>query len=418
VSRHRPYAQSVSPDHRRPCLNPCALGADQITHHASGVASLPTTLRSCGRGRPLPFGSRAWPETVPTKEALVRGSETGTPSPKQGSALAKIGEYKGKQELFARQTPETLETLRQTAIVESSECSNRLEGITAPHKRIAALVLKATTPRDRSEQEIAGYRDALNLVHESARHMPLAVNVCLQLHSMLYRYLPQDGGGWKMTNNEIVERTADGTVDRVRFRAVSAVATPQAMQQLEASYGAAVTEHTKEPLLVVPLAILDFLCIHPFSDGNGRVSRLLTLMLLYHFGHDVGRYISLERIFEQSKETYYEALESSSHGWHNSEHDVHPWLNYFWGVLIRAYKEFEERVGTLGTGRGSKTEQIQAAVARRVTPFAISEIEADCPGVSRDMIRVVLRRMRDHGVLRSEGRGPGARWVKSGQVTK
>ncbi len=333
-------------------------------------------------------------------------------TPEQGSTLAKIGECKGKQALFARQTPETLETLRQAAIVESSECSNRLEGITAPHKRIAALVLRAAEPRDRSEQEIAGYRDALDLIHESATHMSFSVNVCLQLHSMLYRYLPQDGGTWKMTDNEIVERSSDGAVARVRFRAVGAVATPQAMEQLAATYGAAVNKYAKEPLLVVPLAILDFLCIHPFSDGNGRVSRLLTLMLLYHFGHEVGRYISLERIFEQSKETYYEALESSSRGWHESEHDVHPWLNYFWGVLIRAYKEFEERVGMLGTGRGSKTEQIEAAVSRKLAPFAISDIEADCPGVSRDMIRLVLRRMRDSGDLRSEGRGPGARWVK------
>lgn len=334
-------------------------------------------------------------------------------TPEQGSALAKIGEYKGKQELFARQTPETLETLRQTAIVESSECSNRLEGITAPHKRIAALVLKTTTPRDRSEQEIAGYRDALSLIHESAAYMPCSVNVCLQLHSMLYSYLPQDGGGWKMTDNEIVERAADGSVARIRFRAVSAVATPPAMEQWESNYTAAIEAHAKEPLLAVPLTILDFLCIHPFSDGNGRVSRLLTLMLLYHFGHKVGRYISLERIFEQSKETYYEVLESSSRGWHEGEPNVHPWLNYFWGVLIRAYKEFEERVGTLGTGKGSKTEQISAALDRRIAPFAISDIEADCPTVSRDMIRVVLRRMRDSGALRSEGRGPGARWKKT-----
>ncbi len=334
-------------------------------------------------------------------------------TPEQGSALAKIGECKGKQKLFTLQTPETLETLRQTAIVESSECSNRLEGITAPRKRIAALVLKTATPMDRSEQEIAGYRDALNLIHKSAAHMHFSVNVCLQLHSMLYRYLPQDGGGWKMTDNEIVERTDNGSVARVRFRAVSAVATPQAMQRMEETYDEAINAYSKEPLLVAPLALLDFLCIHPFSDGNGRVSRLLTLMLLYHFGHDVGRYISLERIFEQSKETYYEALESSSRGWHESQHNVHPWLNYFWGVLIRAYKEFEERVGTVGTGRGAKTEHIQAAIARRVAPFAISDIEIDCPGVSRDMIRVVLRHMRDEGRLRSEGRGPGARWIKT-----
>lgn len=336
-------------------------------------------------------------------------------SPEQGTALAKIGEYKGKQELFTKQTPETMETLRQAAIVESSECSNRLEGITAPHNRIEALVLQSTTPRDRSEREIAGYRDALNLIHESAAYMDCSVNVCLQLHTMLYRYLPEDGGRWKMADNEIVERNPDGSVKRVRFRAVRAVATPQAMENFVTNYNAAIEDHHKEPLVVVPLAILDFLCIHPFTDGNGRVSRLLTLLLLYHFGYEVGRYISLERIFEESKETYYETLEASSRGWHEAKHGVAPWLNYFWGVLIRAYKEFEERVGTLTSGKGSKTEQIRAAIERKMMPFSISDIESDCPGVSRDMIRVVLRQLRDEGKLVSRGRGPGARWFKKDQ---
>lgn len=333
-------------------------------------------------------------------------------SPEQGSMLAKIGEYRGRQELYSRQTPEALNTLRQTAIIESSECSNRLEGITAPHRRIKALILQSTTPRDRSEQEIAGYRDALNLVHESAEHMKYTVNLCLQLHTMLYRYLPEDGGRWKMTDNEIVERDSEGSVTRVRFKAVSAVETPQVMEQMVVNYAVAIEENNKEPLLVVPLAILDFLCIHPFKDGNGRVSRLLTLLMLYHFGYQVGRYISLERIFEESKETYYETLEASSRNWHESHHDVHPWLNYFWGVLIRAYKEFEERVGTLATGKGSKTEQVKAAIARKTSPFAISDIEYDCPGVSREMIRVVLNKLRKEKSLGQEGRGPGAKWFR------
>jgi Fic family protein len=330
----------------------------------------------------------------------------------QGSTLAKIGEYKGRQELFTRQTPEALETLRQTAIVESSECSNRLEGITAPHKRIKALVLHNTTPKDRSEQEIAGYRDALNLIHESALHMKVSANVCLQLHTMLYRYLPQDGGKWKMTDNEIIEKTEDGSVARVRFKAVSAVATPRAMEQMVENYASAIEKYNKEPLLVAPLTILDFLCIHPFGDGNGRVSRLLTLMTLYHFGYDVGRYISLERIFEESKKTYYETLEASSQGWHQGKHDVHPWLNYYWGVLIRAYKELEERVGTIRTGKGSKTEQVRLVVGRKTMPFSISDIESDCAGISRDMVRVVLRQMRSEGLLTSTGRGPASRWFK------
>jgi Fic family protein len=334
-------------------------------------------------------------------------------TPEQGSTLNKIGEYKGKQKLFAHQTPEVLETLRKAAVVESSECSNRLEGITAPHNRIEALVLESTTPQNRSEQEIAGYRDALNLIHESAAYMDCSVNVCLQLHTMLTRYLPEDGGRWKMNDNEIVERNPDGTVHRVRFKTVSAVATSQAMDTLAERYKTGLQDLRKEPLLIIPLAVLDFLCIHPFSDGNGRVSRLLTLMMLYHFDYNVGRYISLERIFEQSKETYYESLEFSSRNWHSGKHNPNPWLNYFWGTLLRAYSEFEERVGTLAEGKGSKTELIRQTVNRRIGPFAISDIESDCPGISRDMVRLVLRQLRDEGVISSHGKGRGAKWLKT-----
>ncbi len=326
------------------------------------------------------------------------------------ASLRQLGEYRGKQELFARQRPEVLETLRTAAVIESNESSNRLEGIVAPKARIKALVLKDTRPRNRSEQEIAGYRDALNLLHRSARDMPLATNVILQLHSTVYRYLPQQGGRWKMTDNQIVERGPDGGVLRVRFTPVAAVATPHAMEELVRTYRAAVREERHDRLVLIPLTLLDFLCVHPFTDGNGRVARLLTLQLLYHAAYEVGRYISLERIFEESKDTYYETLEASSHGWHQSDHDVRPWMSYFWGTLLRAYKEFEERVGTIDSGRGSKTRQVRSAVHRRVIPFSISELERDCPGVSRDMIRRVLRQMRDEGMLVTEGQGRGARW--------
>ena len=334
-------------------------------------------------------------------------------TPEQGSTLNKIGEYKGKQDLFTQQTPEALNVLKRAAIVESSECSNRLEGITAPHKRIEALVLQDTTPQNRSEQEIAGYRDALNLIHESATYMDCSVNLCLQLHTMLYRYLPDDGGRWKMNDNEIVERNPDGSIHRVRFSPVAAVATPQAMELLAEHYKADIGGAYKEPLLLIPLTILDFLCIHPFTDGNGRISRLLTLLLLYHFNYDVGRYISLERIFEQSKETYYEALEASSQNWHKGQHNPNPWLNYFWGTLLRAYGEFEERVSTISKGKGTKTELIRKAVERRSGPFAISDIESDCPGISRDMVRLVLRQLRDEGSISSHGKGRGAKWMKN-----
>jgi Fic family protein len=331
----------------------------------------------------------------------------------QVATLRKLGEYRGKQILFARQRPEVLEGLRTVAVVESSESSNRLEGITAPHARLEALVLRNTTPRNRSEQEIAGYRDALNLLHESAVEMPFSPSVVLQLHSTVYRYLPTEGGSWKPADNEIVDRAPDGRVIRVRFRPVSAAATPQAVEELTRRYRELERGGTHEPLVLIGLAVLDFLCIHPFRDGNGRVTRLLTLLLLYQAGYEVGRYVSLERIFEESRESYYETLESSSQGWHDGRHDPDPWLSYFWGVLLRAYEEFEQRVGVLGTGRGSKSEQVRRVIEKKTRPFRISDLEAECPGVSRDTIRRVLRRMRDEGLVVAEGTGRGARWRRA-----
>jgi len=333
-------------------------------------------------------------------------------SSKHVSTLKKIGEYKGKQELFSQQTPETLESLQQVAIIESSESSNRMEGVTAPHDRIEALILKSTIPRDRSEQEISGYRDALDLIHESAQYMDFSINIILQLHSIVYRYLPDEGGSWKTVDNEIVEKNPDGSIKRIRFKPVSAVETPQAMEVLTRACKEAIKHHHMEPLVVVPMAILDLLCIHPFIDGNGRVARLLTLLLLYHLDYQVGRYISLERIFEESKETYYETLETSSQGWHQGEHDVFPWMTYFWGVLLRAYGEFEERVGTIRKSRGSKTEQIRMAVSRKIRPFAISDLEAELPGISRDMIRNVLRQLRDEKAIFIQGKGRAAKWIR------
>lgn len=328
-----------------------------------------------------------------------------------GSTLKALGECRGRQDLFRRQTPELLSALRDAAVIESTESSNRIEGVVAPHHRVEALVLKKATPRNRSEQEIAGYRDALNLIHESGPEMALSNNVILQLHTILYRYHPGPGGRWKMAQNEIVERDAAGKVRRVRFVPPSPVATPGLMDTMTAEYARAVSAG-QETLVLVPLAILDFLCIHPFTDGNGRMARLLTLQLLYHSDFDVGRYISLERIIEDSKETYYEALEASSQRWHEGRHDALPWMRYFWGVVLRAYAEFEERVGTLRTGRGAKTGMVEEAVARRLGAFSISDIEKECPGVSRDWIRIVLRRLRDERRIVRRGSGRGAKWVR------
>ncbi len=323
-----------------------------------------------------------------------------------------LGSYRGKQDLFRKQTPETLEALRKVARVESTESSNRIEGIEAPRLQLEKIVLDHAAPRNRSEQEIAGYRDALALIHDSAPAMPMSPNLILQLHQTVFRYLPGEGGQWKITDNEIVDLHTDGT-RRVRFRPVPALATPQAMEDLLAGWRHAHAAHAPDALILVPLLVFDFLCIHPFRDGNGRVARLLTLLALYHAGHDVGRYISLERVIEESKVTYYEALEASSRHWHEGNHDPFPWLRYFWGTLIRAYREFEERLGHITPGRGSKTKQVREAALRQIAPFAISDLERLCPGVGRDMVRLVLRQLRDEGLLSSSGTGRAAKWQRA-----
>lgn len=332
-------------------------------------------------------------------------------SGQQASSLKRLGEFRGRQDLFRQQAPEILASLRQVAVIESAESSNRIEGVTAPRDRVEALMMRPTVPANRSEQEIAGYRDALNLIHESASEMSLSVNVILQLHTMLNRFAHGDGGRWKMVDNQIVERNPDGSLRRVRFSAVAAVGTPQAMSDLVELHAQA-TADDREPLVVIPLAILDFLCIHPFTDGNGRMARLLTLQLLYRADIAVGRYISLERVIEESKETYYEALEASSQGWHDGRHDPHPWLNYFWGVVLAAYKEFEVRVSAIKDAPGAKTALIEGAVRRRMKAFSISDIDAECPGVSRDMVRHVLRQMKTRGEVEVRGKGRGAKWVR------
>lgn len=336
----------------------------------------------------------------------------------QLATLRALGEYGGKQRMYVAQSPEVLNDLQQIAVIESTESSNRLEGVVVAASRLKSLVLKNATPKSRSEQEVAGYRDALGLIHESAGQMSFSEGVILQLHSILYRYMPEfgkyAGGHWKATNNDIIERHPDGS-SRIRFRPVAAHLTPMAITDMIGRYRTALDQHLADPLVLVPLVILDFLCIHPFPDGNGRMARLLTLQLLYHFDYTVGRFISLERIFEESKESYYETLEASSQNWHEAAHDISPWLNYFWGALLRAYKEFEERVGTIERGRGAKGDRVRAEILKRNLPFSISEIEEACPGVSRDMVRLVLRAIKAEGLIAPTGKGRGTKWISLAQ---
>ena len=327
------------------------------------------------------------------------------------AALRAIGELKGKEGLYSQHSPDVLDNLIGLALVESTISSNRIEGIVTEPGRARAIVLRSSKPRNRDEQEIAGYRDALATIHESWGNLGFNIAAIKQLHAITLRYTQKKGGNWKGQDNFIGEFYPDGKLKRVIFTPTPALETPEAMESLVERYDYAI-KSGHDPLVLIPLAILDFLSIHPFDDGNGRMARLLTLLLLYRHGYNVGRYISLERIIEESKKSYYETLNASSRQWHDGQHDPFPWLTYWWGVMIRAYKEFGERVGTLKPSQGPKTEQVELAVKRRIAPFAFSEIEAECPGVSKDMVRHVLRQLRDQGRLRSEGTGRGARWHK------
>lgn len=322
-----------------------------------------------------------------------------------------LGEFRGRQVLYARQSPEVLETLRRAAIVQSTESSNRIEGITVAPKRLSALVAKTTKPRDRSEQEVAGYRDALAEIHARHARLKLSPDLIKNWHGAIYRYTSEKGGEWKKKDNAIIEVRPDGR-RAVRFQPVSALATAKFMDRLIALFHQALEAGKADPLFLIASFVLDFECIHPFTDGNGRIGRLLTLLLLYQSGYEVGRYISLERIVEESKETYYEALNKSSTGWHQAAHDLRPWWDYFLGTITAAFKELEARVGTITSARGAKREMVRNAIKRLPGRFTIGDLQQACPGVSYPTMRRALLGLAEEGKARCLGRGPRAQWER------
>ncbi|MGH9427005.1 MAG: Fic family protein, partial [Terriglobia bacterium] len=284
-------------------------------------------------------------------------------------ALRVLGEYRGKQELFARQTPQILNTLKQVAIIQSTESSNRIEGVVVAHRRLKALLEKKTTPKNRPEAEVVGYRDVLARIHTSFERFQITPETILKIHGDMLRRTDLPAGAWKTRDNTIEERLPDGRWI-TRFVPVSARETPYYMKELCASFDRLWEERRIDRILLIHAFVLDFLCIHPFVDGNGRVSRLLTILLLHQAGYDVGRYISLERLIEQSKETYYEVLQRVSERWHQGQHSVLPWWRYSLGVLMAAYKEFEDRVGMVRASRGAKTAWVREAINNLPDEFA------------------------------------------------
>lgn len=321
-----------------------------------------------------------------------------------------ISEHKGKEEFYARQSPQILQTLLEMAMIESVESSNRIEGVTVDKERLKPLVIGHSKPRDRSEEELTGYRKALDLVHKKHDSLVISPGTIRELHR-LSRLDAGDAGQWKKKNNEIIKKHPNGRVE-VIFTPLEADKVPEAMKQLCLAYQDSLTQSSYPPLFAIACLILDFLSIHPFRDGNGRVSRLLTLLALYQSGYGVGKYISLERIIEQSKETYYGSLNKSSRDWHKTKHDLMPWFHYFLSTIVSAYKEFEQRAGQLKPGRGAKTQIVSQAILGQLGEFSISDIERECPGVSRDMIRVVFRQLQDEKKIVCLGKGKSAKWKR------
>ena len=323
-----------------------------------------------------------------------------------------LGEYKGKEEVYKQQSPQVLETLRQTAIIQSTESSNRIEGVVAPHDRIVKIVQKKLKPANRSEQEIAGYRDVLNTIHANHANMDFTVNLVLQMHRDLFKFTSEKGGRWKATQNEIEEVRANGK-KFVRFTPVPPHLTEDAMRSLHERFKKANESHQFEPLLLIPAYVLDFLCIHPFRDGNGRMARLISLLLLYQSGFEVGRFVSLENVIEETRDSYYDTLYSSSQKWHQAKHSLVPWWDYFLGVmLLSAFREFEKRAGVLTSVRGAKTATVLDAIERLPNGFRMVDLERAAPNVTREMIRVVLNRLKKENRVYCKGRGSGAIWLK------
>ena len=323
--------------------------------------------------------------------------------------LTLINEYKGEQRLFIEAHKDELIELVEIAKIQSTEASNRIEGIFTADDRIKSLVQAKTTPRDRDEAEIAGYRDVLNTIHENYDYIPINANYILQLHRDLYKFLGStDGGRFKTSDNIIRETDADGN-ECVRFRPVPAWETAPSIDELCKSYHEAKSE--ADPLLLSLMFILDFLCIHPFNDGNGRMSRLLTLLLLYQSGFIVGKYISIERIIEESKETYYEVLQDSSISWHENENDYKPFVNYMLGVVVNAYKEFESRVELLTNPNLSKADRVREIIRKHIGTITKAELLNMNPDISDTTIQRALADLLKNGEIEKIGGGRYTKYV-------
>ena len=322
-------------------------------------------------------------------------------TPEIVALLTQIHEHKGES---AQVPVDSLTHLIEIARIQSTEASNRIEGIFTSNERLHKIVKDKTTPMNRSEKEIAGYRDVLALIHESYDYIPVKPNMLLQLHKNLYQYSGMTyGGNYKNSDNAIEETDHQGNTF-IRFRPVPAWETPEAVEQLCNAFTKACNQGEYDPLLLIPIFILDFLCIHPFNDGNGRMSRLLTLLLLYRAGYHVGKYISIEKQIEQTKETYYDVLQESSYRWHECENDYLPFVRYQLGVILAAYREFTDRVRIV-TESTRKPNRVREVIKGHFGKITKAEIMAACPDVSQTTIQRALNDLIKSGEIIKIGGG-------------
>ena len=315
-----------------------------------------------------------------------------------------IHEYKGRQDLFLSQRKVDLDKLVEISKIQSTEASNEIEGIITTSQRFKELMADKTTPRNRSEKEIQGYRFTLNIVHKSFEYISIRPNTILQLHKEMYQFLDvRFGGRFKDTPNEIDAVYPDGR-KVVLFKPLEPYETPDAIQAICDEYDKAINEYYIDPLIVIPVFIHDFLCIHPFNDGNGRMSRLLTTLLLYRSGYEIGKFISLEKKIQISKAEYYESLKQSSNGWIDGEQDDTPFIKYLLSTILAAYRDFEDRVDIVGH-KMSALEMVEKAVKSRIGKFTKSDIMELCPEIGRGSVEQSLKALCEKGIIKKEGSG-------------
>ena len=326
--------------------------------------------------------------------------------------VGSIHEHKGKQELFLKANIDELKTLLEITLIQSTGASNRIEGIFTSDKRLEELVSQKAEPRNRSEQEIAGYREVLATIHESYEYITPKPNIILQLHRDLYSYSQGNiGDTYKNSDNVIAETDAEEH-QKARFIPVPAFQTAEAIDELCAHFLEAWEANLIDKLILIPMFILDFLCIHPFNDGNGRMSRLLTLLLFYKAGYIVGKYVSMEMLIEKTKETYYEALQASSFGWHEGENSYKPFVKYYLGIMLKAYNEFENRVEHLKYHNLSKPDRIKAVIDNKVGKITKKEIMELCPDISKVTVERTLTDLVKSGYIAKVGAGPSTGYVR------